>query len=135
MKLDQAKPALHASRTTVTKQSAEKESKIEPRKAKDPRERAKLLWQWAFEEIKKGKFQNAALHNISMHIGKTELIDVHHTDSDESDEDVRIEMQTKNIERTMTLNSFKSSECTPKSKGGKKKDKDLEMSLISIAQN
>jgi len=88
----------------------EKNKKIEPRKAENPQQRAILFWQWAFEEIKKGKLTKNALNNVSMKIGHQEVIDVHHTESDNDEEDISIAMLTKDIQRTNTLNS---SEATP----------------------
>ena len=57
---------------------------IKPREARSSGERARLFWQWAFEEIKKGIIAKNALNNVSMRIGKEQVIDVDHSDDSNS---------------------------------------------------
>ena len=57
---------------------------IRPREAKTASERARLFWQWAFDEIKKGIIAKNALNNISIQIGREEIIDVDHSLCSES---------------------------------------------------
>ena len=57
---------------------------IKPREAATKSERARLFWKWAFEEIKKGKMAKNALNNVPLQIGRQEIIDIDHSDDEQT---------------------------------------------------